>query len=258
MVVWRGSAVPGNEWPDGEHHVGTDDMRRLFIISASIHVALFALLPILPSFGVRQPLAMEVYAVELVDLPTEAPPVEEVQEDVSEPEPAPVEPPPEKDVIPEKPVKRRVRDVVAPPPRRVEKSLEEKIAERLKQQDASRPKETPREERPKPQVPSGSTKITAGKVVADYYKTMLQGKVDRNWDPPTAHFVGRDAPVVRVSFTVLSSGSITNLRITRSSKWPTLDESAVQAISAAAPFAELPVGYAGDRLDVTIDFTPTE
>ena len=234
-------------------------MRRLFIISASVHVALFALLPILPNLGVSQPLAMEVYAVELIDLPTEAAPVEEVQEEVvPEPAPAPVEPPPEESSIPEKPVKRRVRDVVAPPPRRVEKSLEEKIAERLKQQDTSRPEETPREDVPAPQTPSGSTKITAGKVVADYYLTMLQGKVTRNWDRPSARFTGGDSPTARVSFTVLSSGSITNLRITRSSNWSTIDQSAVQAVRVSAPFAELPSTYLGDRLDVTIDFTITQ
>ncbi len=258
MVAWRGVAAPGSERP-GEHQVGTDDMRRLFIISASVHVALFALLPILPNLGVRQPLAMEVYAVELIDLPAEAPPVEEVQEEtVPEPEPAPVEPPPETNVIPEKPVKRPVRNVVAPPPRRVEKSLEEKIAERLKQQDASRPKETPREERPKPQTPSGSTKITAGKVVANTYLVMLQGKILRKWKPPTVRFAGGDVPTVRVTFTILRSGSMTGFRITRPSNWPTLDQSAEQAVRASAPFDGLPQGYLGDRLDVTIDFTPTE
>jgi len=235
-------------------------MRRLFIISASIHVVLFALLPILPGLGVRQPLAMEVYAVELVDLPKEAAPVEEVvEETVPEPEPAPVEPPPEPDPIPERPVKRPVREVVAPPPKRVEKSLEEKIADRLKAQDENRPEQKPREETPKPRTtPSSSTKITAGKVVADYYLTMLQGKITRNWKQPSARFTGGDSPTARVSFTVLSSGSITNLRITRSSDWSTIDQSAVQAVRASAPFAELPSTYLGDRLDVTIDFTITQ
>ncbi|MCK4916432.1 MAG: energy transducer TonB [Candidatus Eisenbacteria sp.] len=235
-------------------------MRRLFIISASIHVALFALLPVLPNLGVRQPLAMEVYAVELVDLPREAAPVEEVQEEkIPEPEPAPVEPPPEADPIPERPVQRPVRKVVAPPPKRVEKSLEEKIADRLKAQDERRPEQKPQEEAPKPQTtPSRSTKISAGKVVADYYLTMLQGKITRNWKQPSARFTGGDSPTARVSFTVLSSGSITNLRLTRSSDWSTIDQSAVQAVRASAPFAELPSTYLGDRLDVTIDFTITQ
>jgi outer membrane biosynthesis protein TonB len=178
-------------------------MRRLFVISASIHVVLFALLPILPNLGVRQPLAMEVYAVELVDLPSEAAPVEEVQEEtVPEPEPAPVEPPPEADPIPERPVKRPVRKVIAPPPKRVEKSLEEKIADRLKAQDERHPEQKPREETPKPQTtPSSSTKITAGKVVADYYLTMLQGKITRNWAELPSTYLG-DRLDVTIDFTI--------------------------------------------------------
>ena len=188
-----------------------------------------------------------------------AAPVEDVQEEtIQEPAPARVDPPPEKDLIPERPVKVPVRKIVAPPPQRVEKSLDEKIADRLKEQDASRPEPAPREETPKPQTPQGSTKITAGKVVADYYLTMLQGKITRNWKQPSARFTGGDSPTARVSFTVLRSGSITNLKIARSSNWSTIDQSAVQAVRSSAPFAELPQTYLGDRLDVTIDFTITE
>jgi protein TonB len=230
-------------------------MRRVFIISAAVHVAVMALLPILPNIGTRQPLAMEVYAVELIDLPREAPVEEVVEESVPEPEPTPVQPPPEEDPIPEKPVKKPVRKVVEPPPKRVEKSLEERIAERLKQEDANRPRQEPLKETPKPQATSGSTKISAGKVVADYYLTMLQGKITRNWKQPSSRFTGGDAPTVRVSFTVLRTGAITNLRVSRSSNWPTIDQSAVEAVRSSAPFAELPGTYLGDRLDVTIDFT---
>lgn len=233
-------------------------MRRVFIISAALHVAVMALLPILPNIGTRQPLAMEVYAVELVDLPQAAPVEEVVEETVPEPEPTPVEPPPENDPIPEEPVKRPIRKVVAPPPARTEKTLEEKIAERLEREDANRPKETPREETPKPQVSSGSTKISAGKVVADYYLTMLQGKIKRNWKQPSSRFAGGDALTARVAFTVLRTGGIINLRVSRSSDWPTVDQSAMEAVRSSAPFAELPGTYLGDRLDVTIDFTVTQ
>jgi len=104
-------------------------MRRVFIISASLHVILIALLPVLPNLGVRQPLAMQVYAVELVDLPPVEAPVEEVQEEtVPEPEPTPVEAPPEEEPIPENPVKRPVRKPVPLPPKREEKSLEERVS----------------------------------------------------------------------------------------------------------------------------------
>lgn len=233
-------------------------MRRVFIISAAVHVALMALLPILPDLGTRQPIAMEVYAVELVDLPQEQPAAEVVEEVVPEPEPTPVEPPPVEEPIPEEPVKRPIRKVVAPPPKPAEKSLEQKIAERLAREEPSRPKETPREESPTPRPTAGSTKISAGKVVADYYLTMLQGKITRNWKQPSSRFTGGDVPTARVAFTVMRTGAITNLRVSRSSNWPTVDQSALEAVRSSAPFAELPGTYHGDRLDVTIDFTVTQ
>jgi protein TonB len=233
-------------------------MRRVFIISAAVHVAFMVLLPIVPNLGTPEPLAMEVYAVELVDLPAPEPAAEEpVQEAEPEPETTPVEPEPEPEEkpIPEEPVQRPIRKIVPPPPKRVEKSLEERIADRMREQDANRKEEPPKEEAPAPRPPSGSTKISAGKVVADYYLTMLQGKITRNWKQPSARFTGGETPTARISFTVLQDGSITDLRVSRSSNWPTVDESAVQAVRVSAPFAELPSTYLGDRLDVTIDFT---
>ena len=233
-------------------------MRRVLIISAAAHLALLALLPVIPNLGVRQPLAMEVYAVELVDVPREAPPS---RAPTPEPEPEtpktePVVERVEEDPIPEQPARLRKRAVKPPPPKRREKSLEEKIAERLKAEERERPREEAPEESPTP-PPSGTTTISAGKV-ADYYLTMLQGKITRNWKQTSARFAAGKALTARVSFTVLSDGSITNLRLARSSGWTTVDQSALQAVRASAPFAGLPPTYSGDRLDVTIDFTVTQ
>jgi len=235
-------------------------MRRVLIISAAVHVAVIALMPILPNLGSRQPLAMEVYAVELVDLPREAPPVEEpVVEPETQPEPE-VEstPAPEESPIPENPPKRPIRKVVPVPPKRETRSLEERITDRMRKQDSEKPKEQPEVETPTPKPTSGSTKITAGTVVADYYLTMLQGKITRNWKQPSARFTGGESPTARVSFTVLKNGDITGLRISRSSNRTTVDQSALQAVRDSAPFAELPSTYLGNRLDVTIDFTVTQ
>lgn len=231
-------------------------MRKLMVISAAVHLGLIILLPIFPNLGPRQPLALEVYAVELVDIPREAPPVEEpVEEVVEEVEEAPVVEPVVEEPIPEKPVPQPKR-IVPPPPKRAEKSLEEKLAERLKQHDTSKPVEEKEPEAPK-EVPSGTTKITAGKV-ADYYKTALQGKIKRNWKQPSARFAGGDALTVTVSFRIMRSGDITSLRIARSSNWTNVDQSAVQAVRNSAPFAEFPSTYHDDYLDVTIDFTVTQ
>ncbi len=232
-------------------------MRKLMVISAAVHLGLIVLLPIFPSLGPRQPLALEVYAVELVDIPREAPPVEEpVEEPAEEVEQAPVEEPAVEDPIPEKPVPQPKR-IVPLPPKRTEKSLEEKLAERLKEHDTSKPREEPKEREAPQEVPSGTTKVTAGNV-ADYYLTMLQGKITRNWKQPSARFAGGDALTVRVSFRVMRSGDVMNLRIARSSDWTTVDQSAVQAVRNSAPFAELPQSYPGGHLDVTIDFTVTQ
>ena len=222
-------------------------MRKLMVISAAVHLVLVVLLPIFPNLGPRQPLALEVYAVELVDVQREAPPVEEPVEEVQEVEEAPVEEPVVEKPIPEKPVPQPKR-IVPPPPKRTEKSLKEKLAERLKEHDTARPPEEPKEREAPKEVPGATAKVTAGNV-ADYYLTMLQGKITRNWKVPSARFAGGDALTVLVSFRVLRSGEITNLRIVRSSDWTTVDQSAVQAVRNSAPF-----GDPGRDLEVTIEF----
>ena len=231
-------------------------MRRVFLISAGVHIGLLIVLPVLPSLGNEQPLALETYTVELVDLPEETRPTEE---NTVEPEPESeqksVEPEPEVE-IPEEPVKRARPKVVTPPPRPPQKSLEERIKERLEAQEKSRPPEEaePSEKRERP--PAQSTRITAGKV-ADYYLTMLQGKITRNWKQPSARFTGGEALTVRVSFRVLRSGDVAALNVARTSGWTTVDQSALQAVRASAPFAPLPDTYKDAHLDVTIDFTVT-
>jgi protein TonB len=231
-------------------------VRKVIVISAAVHLVFLVLLPLLPNLGPRQPLALEVYAVELVDVPNVEPvvepPPEEPEEQVSEPV---SEPPPEESPIPEDPTPQRiVRKAVPPPPPRESKTLEERLAERLKDVTPPRARdEEPRDE-PEPRQPTGSTKITAGKV-ADYYLTMLQGKITRNWKQPSVRFAGGGALTVRVTFRVMRSGEVTALAIARSSGWSTVDQSAVQAVRASTPFAELPSSYTGGHLDVTIDFT---
>ncbi|MBN2565489.1 MAG: TonB family protein [Candidatus Eisenbacteria bacterium] len=236
-------------------------MRRFVVISAAVHLVVLVLLPLLPNLGGRQPIAMEVFAVELVDVPN-VQPVEQPAEEPPEPEAEPVpaeERTPEESPIPEEPVKQPVRKTITPPPPpKEEKSLREKLDERLKSVEEPKARREP-SERPEstPQTPTGSTKVTAGRV-ADYYLTALQGKITRNWKQPSVRFAGGGDLTVRVTFRVMRSGEMTALRIAGSSGWSTVDESARQAVRSAAPFAELPPGYPGDHLDVTVDFTVTQ
>jgi periplasmic protein TonB len=234
-------------------------MRRILIISAAAHLGFLALLPILPNLGGHQPIAVEVFAVELVDVPNTEPVQETVEPppaQESEPEPVPEENP-----IPEEPVRQKPvpKPITPPPPPRQEKSLEERLAERLKSVDAPKPQqESTKRPESKPQTVGTSTKISAGTVVSDYYLTMLQGKITRNWKQPSVRFSGSGDLTARVTFRVLRSGEMTALSVSKSSGWSAVDESARQAVRASAPFPELPSGYHGDHLDVTIDFTVTQ
>lgn len=231
-------------------------MRRLMVISAAVHFGLLIFFPLLPDFSDGQPLALEVYAVELVEVAPQELETEEVVEE-TEPEPVVERPVPEEVPIPEEPVRRPKPVIITPPPKRQEKTLEERIAERLKNKETARAPEQPQEQKPEDRVPSSSTKISAGKV-ADYYLTALQGKITRNWNQPSAHFTAGEEITVRISFTVLRSGEITGLRVERSSGWSTVDQSATQAVRNSAPFSKLPPTYTDDRLDVAIDFTVTQ
>jgi protein TonB len=236
-------------------------MRKLIVISAAIHLGLLVFLPLFPSFGPREPLALDVYAVELVDLPAPAPVEPPQEQPVDEPEQSPPvqEPEPEESPIPEEPAHQQpARKLVPPPPRIERKTLEERLAERLKDTEPQRPREDQaRQDEPEPQQPTGTTKITAGKV-ADYYLTMLQGKITRNWKQPSVRFAGGGGLTARVTFRVLRSGEITAISLARSSGWTTVDQSALQAVRASAPLAELPASYTSGHLDVTVDFTVTQ
>ena len=107
---------------------------------------------------------------------------------------------------------------------------------------------------PLPQASPGGPTTGEGEAGGEHYLTTLRGKVYANWELPGGHVADGDAPEVRVSFVVQRSGSIANLRVLRSSSWPAVDESALEAVRSSAPFPELPRAYSGDSLEVTIDF----
>jgi TonB family protein len=87
---------------------------------------------------------------------------------------------------------------------------------------------------------------------------MLQGKITRNWKQPSVRFAGGGDLTARVTFRVLRSGEITAISLATSSGRSTVDQSAIQAVRASAPLAELPSTYPGNHLDVTVDFTVTQ
>ena len=148
-------------------------MSRLFVISVIVHVAVLAIVSFVPGLMRATDTALEVYTVELVELPREsraappaAEPEREAEEPVAEREPEP-EPKPE-EAIPEEPVRRQRQVVVKPPPRE-ERSLRDRIQDRLTDREEPAREETP-EARTEPAAePTGTTKVTAARFPYAWY-----------------------------------------------------------------------------------------
>jgi TonB family protein len=64
----------------------------------------------------------------------------------------------------------------------------------------------------------------------------------------------RSAPMVIITFEILRDGSIRNPQIAQRSGNSTLDYSALRAVTDAAPFPPLPVGYDRNEASVELQF----
>jgi protein TonB len=228
-------------------------MGRFLIISAILHAMLLLVAPLIPRLTGETPNAMEVYAVELLDLAASAQPVAEPAADAAEPAPAKVEEPPE-DVIPEQPAKAPAKTAVKPPPR-PEKTLAERLGERLNAEDERRASEPqPAQERPRAEsarpaaagVP-GRTSISVSRFPYAWYISIIQGKVSSNWKQPSDRLVAQEALSARVSFRISRDGSVEAVTVRKSSGSTTIDQSAAKAVRSSAPFPPLPDDYRDER-----------
>jgi protein TonB len=235
-------------------------LNRILITSAIIHVVLILVLPFIPMLTRSYDLGYDVYAVELIDLPVEAPavqeeaPVEEVEE-IEEPEP---EPEPEEEVVEEEPpveIPEKPPTRVAPPAPEKRPSLEERLAERLKQQEDTKPERQPEKPAQQMRAPSTQALVKASRFPYSWYLSIVQGKVSSNWKQPSARLLGGETLRTTVSFRIRRSGSIEAVTVRKSSGRPTVDQSAAKAVRDSAPFPPLPDDFRDSFLDVTIDFT---
>lgn len=235
-------------------------MGRVLFISAIIHVIVLVALPFVPGLSRRYDPALDTYMVELVDIPAQAstPQVEEP----TPPEPAVEESKPveEEQTIPEEPAPKPEpkRVILKPPTPKTERTLEERLEERLKVQDQRRP-ESPRptQERKTESGPAqtSTARVSAAKFPYGWYLSVVQGKVSSNWSQPSARLIVEDSLTVSVAFVITRDGSVRDVRVSRSSGRSTVDQSAVKAVRDSAPFPPLPDDYMENRLEVTIDFT---
>lgn len=239
-------------------------MGRLLFISALLHVALLVVLPMVPRLSRDYDAALDTYMVELVDITpaTKAaePAAAEEPTKVEEPvvEKTPVEEKVEEAKIPERPEPKPKRVVLKPPAVKSESTLEERLEERLKAQDQRRPEPAkPAEERRGDAAPAqtSTARVSASRFPYSWYLSVVQGKVSSNWVQPSARLILEDSLTTSVSFSIGRDGSISDVRVSRSSGRSTVDQSAAKAVRDSAPFPPLPDDYRETRLEVTIDFT---
>ena len=88
-----------------------------------------------------------------------------------------------------------------------------------------------------------------------YYLTLLEGRVSRNWNPKQLGFRQGSARTCVVHFHVEQDGRVTRETVTRSSGVPLFDREALQAVKRVGRFQPLPAGLATGALGVTFVFT---
>ena len=95
---------------------------------------------------------------------------------------------------------------------------------------------------------------TRDPVLAPFTK-IIERWIEARWEyPDLAKHYGQQGKVT-VEFTVLQSGEIDLLSVVHSSGYNLLDEEAVRAIKAAAPFPPIPRSIAANRLRIIAGFT---
>ncbi len=81
------------------------------------------------------------------------------------------------------------------------------------------------------------------------YVAIVRDKIERNWNPPP----GAKGLKVRVSFRVLRSGRVGDVKLDEASGNFYLDQAAMRAILASSPFPQLPEGFFKDDEIFSVD-----
>ena len=198
-------------------------MRKAFIISLSGHI--LVLFSLWSSCGKKVSYIdiPQIYEVELIAMP-------QIEE------PPPEEPLPEVDV-----------ETIPPPP-------EEKKQIKPKKQE-TKPKP---EEQQKRIVSSQEQQQSTATVRSDelfefpWYLRLMTDKISRNWRNP---YRGEEESVLcTIYFRILRDGTVTELRLEKTSGISTFDRAALRAVISSSPLPHLPPDYAESHLTVHLDF----
>jgi protein TonB len=235
-------------------HVGEPPRTLVFIMSVIAHVSFLAGLALVsrprPVTFVPSVIRVGVVNPAALARPALAPPV---------PAPVPQAPPEPKKG---RPVIEKAKPEIKPSAKAMP---EPKAAKKKPEKEATSPKSPPSAE-PAIELPSSPTNVGAGgpgslafgTSVAGldvdfpfaYYVDQLLSLIGANWLKPSVS----DGTACVVSFHILRSGQITDVKLETPSGLPFYDRAAARAVYAANPLPPLPQGFNGETLGVHLRF----
>jgi TonB family protein len=202
-------------------------MKKSLFISIFAHGFLLTLFWIIPSPKPFRWNTMNIYRVELVDLPVPQSETEmTIKEPKSEPESNPVA------LIqntPEKPAKKT--ESPAPP--------------------------TPSSRKKKEEIPgaiSGGVVIDTKNFPFSYYITLMKNRIHEKWRPPISSVQAEKQKNPILSFQVMKTGNIINIVFEQRSEYFLEDQAALRAICEANPLPPLPAEFPGNEISIRVEF----
>jgi protein TonB len=86
------------------------------------------------------------------------------------------------------------------------------------------------------------------------YFTAVREAIHKGWDYPKAALDNYLEGLVVLEFVILADGQLEDVWLVRSSGYSVLDEEALRAVRATAPFRPIPPGTKNSRLKIVANF----
>ncbi len=202
-------------------------MRKPFLISLGIHIGVLLILYVAALFSAPMKPPVKVYSVRILAAPQPEPQRPQTQVQQEQPQKK-TKPKPKPKVI--KQIKKKSRK---------KKKIEPKPA-------AQKPKTT----RSLAQG-TASVQVEGKNFTDDFYLNLIITKIANNWLNPLRG--GRKISAV-IYFRIQRDGTVTDVKVEKSSGNTLFDQSALRAVMASSPLPALPESYTGDFLGVHFMF----
>ena len=89
-----------------------------------------------------------------------------------------------------------------------------------------------------------------GQINRESYLGNLEYNIKHNWAPPKS----KSTKKIVTRFTILKDGTLSDIKVIKSSRVPLIDLSAIEAIKKSSPYQPLPEKFEGESLPIEFTF----